>query len=92
MKKPKNSSTRKFWKKEKKEQKLPPELNVNWCDEAVQELIESIEKDKKVSNDLKNQLWEELNRSSSLNKLRGKMNSGEMPNDLECLLIDYIRV
>ncbi|WP_431129628.1 hypothetical protein [Flagellimonas flava] len=92
MKKPKNSLTSKIWKKPAQGNKVPEELGGVWYDEAVDELMRSFEKEKTTNQRLKNDLWQALNKSGSLNKLEGKIKSGQMPNDLECLLIEVVRI
>ncbi|MEM7485842.1 MAG: hypothetical protein AAF348_11600 [Bacteroidota bacterium] len=57
-------------------------------EELEAELNEEIELNKKLRYELRN----ELNKKGELNKLQGKLKSGSRPNDLECLLIDVVRI
>ncbi|WP_156102281.1 hypothetical protein [Muricauda sp. MAR_2010_75] len=68
------------------------QLDQSLYDQVLLELDQRISEKENQRNDKELEFWEELNKYGELNKLHGKIKEGGLPNDLECLLMEIIRV
>lgn len=68
------------------------QLDQSIYDQVLLELEQSILEKENERNEKELELWSELNKYGELNKIHGKIKEGGLPNDLECLLMEIIRV